>query len=192
MSEVTASGFVVSDLGASVGDKAPPFSLPCTRNVDAFDESVALTDFRGRWLILLFYPLDFSAVSHSELLSFDGRYEELSARNTELLAISTDSVYAHRTWVSLPRDRGGLFGLSFPLASDTTHAVSNAYGALVEEKGYAQRSTFIVDPKGIVRYSVTHDVSVGRSIDETLRVLGALAEGQPTFADWQPSFRPHG
>lgn len=186
MTEVTATGFVVGEMGASVGDKAPPFSLLCTRNIDAYEEPIGLADYRGKWLILLFYPLDFSPVSHSELLAFEAWSAELRTRNTELLAVSTDSVYAHRTWVSIPRDRGGLQGVSFPLAADTTHAVSRAYGALVEDKGYAQRATFIIDPKGVVRYAVTHDIAIGRSTQETLRVLGALALGAAVIADWQP------
>jgi peroxiredoxin (alkyl hydroperoxide reductase subunit C) len=186
MTQVTATGFVVGDVAAQVGDKAPPFSVPCIRGGDTAEQPLGLTDFRGKWIILLFYPHDFSPISQSELLAFEAVYEQLGARNTELIAISTDSLFAHRAWVALTPQQGGLGPVSFALASDSTQAVAQAYGALVDEKGHAQPATFIVDPKGVLRYSVTHDLAVGRSIRETLRVLGALATGAACLADWEP------
>lgn len=187
MARMTATGFVVSDAGARVGDKAPQFSLPCARCPDPTEGAVALTDYRGRWLVLLFYPFDFDPVSRSELLAFDAHAAELRAREVELLAISTDSSHAHRNWLKQSRDDGGIRDLAFALGSDTTHAVSSAYGVLTEEQGCAQRATFIIDPKGIVRHSVTYDTEVGRSSHEVLRVLGALGSGATTPADWQPT-----
>ena len=186
MTQMTATGFVVSDVGARVGEKAPQFSLPCARSLETLEQPVALSDYRGRWLVVLFYPLDFSRISASELIAFSDRSDELRVRNAEVLAISTDSVYAHRVWFGLSREQGGLGELRFPLASDSTHAVSRTYGVLIEDKGHAQPGTFIVDPNGVLRYAVVHDLAVGRSARETLRVLAALAHGGACPADWHP------
>jgi alkyl hydroperoxide reductase subunit AhpC len=187
MARMTATGFVVSDAGARVGDKAPQFSLPCARCPDPSEAAAALTDYRGRWLVLLFYPFDFDPISQTELLAFDAHAADLRAREVELLAISTDSTHAHRNWLKQARAEGGICDLVFALGSDSTHAVAAAYGVLMEEQGYAQRATFIIDPKGIVRHSVTYDTEVGRSSHEVLRVLSALGTGEAQAADWQPA-----
>ena len=186
MSQLTATGFVVGDGDARVGEKAPAYSLVASRSGAVAEEPVALTDFRGKWLVMIFYPLAFSPVSQSELVAFDRWAAPLRARSTELLAISTDSPLVHRAWLRLSPQEGGLHGLSFPLASDVTHAVAQAYGVMIEDQGHAQRATFIVDPKGVIRYTATHDLAVGRSTSETVRVLSALATGVDCFADWQP------
>lgn len=186
MTQMTATGFVVSDVSARVGEKAPQFSLPAARSLEAMEQPVALADYRGRWLVLLFYPLDFSRIGASELIAFSDRADDLHARNTELLGVSTDSVYAHRVWFGLSREQGGLGMLQFPLASDSTHAVSRAYGVLLEDKGHALPGTFIIDPNGVLRYAAVHDVAVGRSCRETLRVLAALGTGGACPADWEP------
>jgi peroxiredoxin 2/4 len=186
MTQMTATGFVVSDVSARVGEKAPQFSLPSARALDELEQPIALSDFRTRWLILLFYPFDFSRIGASELLAFGERAAELRERDADLLGISTDSTYAHRVWLSLSREQGGLGPLPFPLASDATHAVSRAYGVLVSDKGHARPGTFIIDPNGVLRYAAVHDLAVGRSCTETLRTLHGLASGGVCPADWQP------
>lgn len=103
-----------------------------------------------------------------------------------MLGVSVDSVYSHRAWINTPRDQNGLGHVEFPLASDITKEVSRAYGVLVEEEGVALRGLFIIDPEGIVRYAVVHDMNVGRSVDETLRVLEALQQGGLCPANWKP------
>ena len=165
-----------------VGQPAPGFEhLPSTKNVARLDEPVSLTDYAGRWLVLMFYPADFTAVSPSELLAFSRCAPELQELGAELLAISTDGVFCHQAFIEFVLGR-----VNFPLASDTTLSVSRAYGILREEEGTAQRALFIVDPGGVVRYEVVHDVDTGRSVEEVARVLAALVSEVPCAADWQP------
>ena len=171
---------------AKVGEPAPHFTMLSTKNIETLKETVSLEDYKGKWLILLFYPYDFSFVCPTEILALSDNYEEFKALNTEILAISTDSVYAHRAWLQTPEEDNGIQGTKFTLASDGTHEISEAYGVLVEEEGVALRGLFIIDPKGILQNSVIHNMDIGRSVDETLRVLEALQAGGLCAANWQP------
>lgn len=147
---------------------------------------MSLKDYASKWLILFFYPLDFTFVCPTEILAFSDRYEEFTALGVELLGVSVDSVYAHQQWLNTPRDRHGLGGLKYPLASDITKNVSHDYGVLIEEKGIALRGLFIIDPEGILQSATIHNLNTGRSVDETLRVLEALQSGGLCPADWRP------
>ncbi len=171
---------------AKVGEPAPYFEMRSTKNLDTLDEIVTLEDYKGKWLILFFYPYDFSFVCPTEILALSEQYEEFKALNADILGVSTDSAYSHRAWLQTPVEDNGIEGTSYPLASDTNHAVSEAYGVLVEEKGVALRGLFIIDPDGILQYSVIHNMDVGRSVDETLRVLEALQAGGMCGAGWEP------
>ncbi|RMG06040.1 MAG: peroxiredoxin [Acidobacteria bacterium] len=171
---------------AKVGKPAPDFDLPSTKNLETLSENVKLSDYKGKWLILLFYPLDFTFVCPTELTAFSDRIEELNAVGAEVLGISTDSVFSHRAWLRTPRDQNGIEGLKFPLASDVGGRLAAKYNILVEEKMVALRGLFIIDPEGILRYAVVHDLNIGRSVDETLRVLQALQTGGLCGADWRP------
>ncbi len=171
---------------AKVGQPAPYFEMLSMKNLDTLDEVVTLDEYKGKWLILFFYPYDFSFVCPTEILALSSRYEEFQALNTEILGVSTDSVYSHRAWLQTPEDENGIQGTKYPLASDNTHAVSEAYGVLVEEEGAALRGLFIIDPEGILQYAVTHNMNIGRSVDETMRVLEALQAGGLCGADWEP------
>lgn len=171
---------------AKVGKPAPDFDLPSTKNLETLSENVKLSDYKGKWLILLFYPLDFTFVCPTELTAFSDRIEELNAVGAEILGISTDSVFSHRAWLRTPRDQNGIEGLKFPLASDVGGRLAAKYNILVEEKMVALRGLFIIDPEGILRYAVVHDLNIGRSVDETLRVLQALQTGGLCGADWRP------
>lgn len=165
-----------------VGQPAPGFEhLPSTKNVARLDEPVSLKDYAGRWLVLLFYPADFASVSPSELLAFSRGAPDLEDLGGALLAVSADSVHCHQAFIEFVLGR-----LNFPLASDATLALSRAYGVAREGEGVAQRALFIVDPAGIVRYEVVHDLDTGRSVDEVVRVLAALASEVPCAADWRP------
>ncbi|HEX8719257.1 MAG TPA: peroxiredoxin [Pyrinomonadaceae bacterium] len=171
---------------AKVGQPAPDFDMPSTRNIEKLDENVKLSDYRGRWLALLFYPLDFTFVCPTELTSFSDRYDDFEGIGAAVVGVSTDSVHSHRAWLKTPRDKGGVEGLRYPLASDITKAVARDYGVLIEDKGVALRGLFVVDPEGTLRYAVIHDLNVGRSADETLRVIQALQTGGLCQADWRP------
>jgi peroxiredoxin (alkyl hydroperoxide reductase subunit C) len=171
---------------AKVGQPAPNFDMPSTKNIDKLNENVELNDYKGRWLVLLFYPLDFTFVCPTELTSFSDRYEDFEGIGAAVIGISTDSVHSHRAWLRTPRDKGGVEGLRYPLASDITKSVASDYGVLIEDKGVALRGLFVIDPEGTLRYAVIHDLNVGRSADETLRVIQALQTGGLCQADWRP------
>jgi len=171
---------------AMVGQPAPDFNMASTKNIEKLNENVELSDYNGKWLVLLFYPLDFTFVCPTELTAFSDRYNEFEGVGAEVIGVSTDSVYSHRAWLKTPRDKGGVEGLKYPLGSDATKGVSRDYGVLIEDKGIALRGLFVIDPEGILRYKVVHDLNVGRSAEETLRVIQALQTGGLCQAEWKP------
>ncbi len=171
-----------------VGKKAPDFDMPSTKDMKALKENVKLSDYKGKWLVLFFYPLDFTFVCPTEIKSFSDKYDEFKKAGAEILAVSTDSVYSHRAWIKDEKD--GLGAIKFPLASDITKDVSRDYGVLIEEKGIALRGLFIIDPDGVLQYQVVHALNVGRSSEETIRVLEALKMGGLCGADWKPGQKP--
>ena len=171
---------------AMVGQPAPDFEMASTKNIETLKETVKLSEYRGKWVVLLFYPLDFTFVCPTELTTFSDRYEDFEGIGADVIGVSTDSVYSHRAWLQTPRDKGGVEGLKYPLASDATKQVARDYGVLIEDKGIALRGLFVIDPEGILRYKVIHDLNVGRSADETLRVIQALQTGGLCQAEWKP------
>jgi peroxiredoxin (alkyl hydroperoxide reductase subunit C) len=171
---------------AQVGSTAPDFNMESTRNLERLDQPVKLSDYKGKWLVMFFYPLDFTFVCPTEIIAFSDATERFRAVGAEVLGISIDSKFVHRAWIKTPRDKNGLGELNFPLASDLTKEVSRRYGVLIEDKGIALRGLFIVDPKGTMQYSVVHNLGVGRSVDETLRVLQAFQTGELCPANWKP------
>ena len=171
---------------AKVGQPAPDFEMPSTRNIEKLDEPVKLSDYKGQWVVLLFYPLDFTFVCPTELTTFSDKYEDFEGVGAAVIGVSTDSVFSHRAWLHTPRDKNGVEGLRYPLASDITKQVSRDYGVLIEDRGVALRGLFVIDPEGTLRYAVVHDLNVGRSADETLRVIQALQTGGLCQAEWRP------
>jgi len=167
-----------------VGERAPAFRVGALRD-GRVDGEVALEEFRGRWLVLFFYPGDFTFVCPTELRALAGRAEEFRQREVAVVMVSTDSVYTHRAWTDAPTERGGVGPIPFPMASDPTRVVARAYDVLNEGAGTAQRATTIVDPDGRVRYQLVHDDAVGRSVDELVRVLDALRTGELCPVDWR-------
>ncbi|CAA9395087.1 MAG: Alkyl hydroperoxide reductase subunit C-like protein [uncultured Pyrinomonadaceae bacterium] len=182
----TATALAKEITTAKVGQPAPNFDLPSTKNIETLTENVKLADYAGKWLILLFYPLDFTFVCPTELTAFSDRIEELNGIGAEVIGISTDSVHSHRAWIKTPRDENGVAGLQYPLASDTGGRLARAYNILVEEENIALRGLYIINPEGILQYAVVHDLNIGRSVDETLRVLQGLQTGGLCSADWTP------
>jgi len=162
-----------------VGKEAPDFKMnTCKGDGSDFGE-VGLADYKGKWLVMFFYPLDFTVVCPTEITGYSKRIEDFAKEDAEILAISVDSVHSHKAWIN-----SSLGKVNFPIASDITKQVSSDYGVLIEEEGVALRGLFIIDPEGIVRYSVIHDNNIGRSVDETLRVLRALKTGGLCAVDW--------
>jgi alkyl hydroperoxide reductase subunit AhpC len=169
---------------------APDFHLPSTRAAGQEKPSVSLADFRGRWLVVMFYPRDFSLVCPTELTAMSRRIHEFRERGCEILAVSCDTLETHERWVRTPRAQGGLAGLTFALASDVGGTASRAYGVYLEYQHVALRGLFIIDPNGVLQYQVVHNVSVGRSTDEVLRVLAALQTGGLCPENWSQSSAP--
>ena len=170
-----------------VGKPAPSFQLDAVHDGDF--KQVALEDFRGRWLVLLFYPLDFTFVCPTELCAFSDRLQEFHALGAEVVGVSVDSHYTHLAWTQKPRNEGGVRGVRFPLLSDLSRKVGLSYGILNED-GVALRALVVVDPEGIVQHATVNNLSVGRSVDETLRVIQACQftreSGDVCPADWKP------
>lgn len=171
---------------AKVGQPAPYFDLASTKNIEKLDENVKLSDYAGKWLVLLFYPLDFTFVCPTELTAFSDRYEDFLGIGADIVGVSTDSAFSHRAWINTPRDKGGVEGLRYPLGADITGEVSKKYRVLLEDQGIALRGLFIIDPEGTLRYEVVHDLNIGRSVEETLRVIQALQTGGLCQAEWKP------
>lgn len=169
-----------------VGMKAPDFKMEAVRGSGDEFYTINLADYKGKWLVLFFYPLDFTFVCPTEITGMSHRTEEFKQANAEILGVSIDSIHSHKAWIKASREHGGLGVVNYPLASDITKEVSRNYGVLIEEEGIALRGLFIIDPEGVVRYSVIHDLNVGRSVGETLRVLQALQSGGLCPIDWQP------
>ncbi|MCL6442596.1 MAG: peroxiredoxin [Alicyclobacillus sp.] len=169
-----------------VGQPAPDFTMLSTKNLTTLEETVSLSDYRGKWLVLFFYPADFTFVCPTEIIAMNDRLQEFHDLDAEVLGVSCDSVHSHKAWIQTPRDANGLGGLDYPLAADFTKQVARAYDVLVEESGQALRGLFIIDPEGILRYQVVHYMNIGRSVDETLRVLEALQAGGLCPANWKP------
>lgn len=161
-----------------VGQPAPDFSLEGVSGKE-FKE-FALSDYQGQWVVLFFYPLDFTFVCPTEIIGFNDRYDEFKKLNAEILGASVDSKFSHLAWISKE-----LGSLNYPLLSDITKEVARDYGILIEQQGISLRGLYIIDPGGILRYELVHDLSVGRSVDETLRVLEALQTGELCPIDWK-------
>jgi alkyl hydroperoxide reductase subunit AhpC/predicted Ser/Thr protein kinase len=182
--EPETSRAAAGTIATLIGNPAPEFDLPCTRFTDPGRTRVNLADYRGRWLVLVFYPRDFSLVCPTELIGLSQRFDEFAARNCELLGVSCDSVESHERWIATPRSRGGLGGLAFPLASDVDGSAARAYGVFQAQDHLAVRGLFIIDPDGLVQFQVVHSLSVGRRSEEVLRVLAALQSGGLCREDW--------
>jgi peroxiredoxin (alkyl hydroperoxide reductase subunit C) len=171
---------------AKVGFPAPDFEMKTTADLESLSSTASLDDYKGRWLVLFFYPLDFTFVCPTEILGISDRLDEFKALNADVLGVSVDSVFSHKAWISTPLAQNGIAGVKYPLASDITKEVSAAYGVLLEDEGIALRGLFIIDPDGVLQYAVVHGLNIGRSVDEALRVLEALQTGGLCPVNWKP------
>src|SRR5579859_425148 len=162
-----------------VGQKAPEFSLEGVVGKGDF-KKFSLQDFKGKWVVFFFYPLDFTFVCPTEIQEFSKREGDFRKLNAVVLGCSVDSKYSHKEWIN-----GNLGQLTYPLLSDMNREVSRKYGALIEDSGFATRATFVVDPDGTLQYALYHNTNVGRSVNETLRVLEALQTGERCPAEWK-------
>ncbi|CAE7749358.1 PRDX3 [Symbiodinium microadriaticum] len=175
---------------------APTFKAKAVMNEQFIDVSLSQYIEQKQWTVLLFYPFDFTFVCPTELISFSEKADDFSAINTQVLAISTDSHHTHLAWSRTPRSDGGVGNLNIPLVADTSKDISRAYGVLVDDKdddmyGAALRGLFLVDPSGRIRSVQINDDAVGRSVEETLRLLKAFQhadahQGEACPASWVP------
>lgn len=175
-------------LAAEVAKPAPQFMGKAVVNGEFKD--ISLSDYNGKYLVLFFYPLDFTFVCPTEIIAFSDRAGEFRRINTEVVGVSVDSHFSHLAWINTPRKQGGLGQMNIPLLSDFNKTISRDYGVLLEDAGLALRGLFIIDPKGIVRQVTINDLPVGRSVDETLRLVKAFQfvekHGEVCPAGWQP------
>ncbi|XP_065828531.1 peroxiredoxin-4-like [Oscarella lobularis] len=173
---------------AQISKPAPHFEG--TAVVNGEFKEVKLTDFKGKYLVFFFYPLDFTFVCPTEIIAFSDRVKEFREINAEVVACSVDSPFTHLAWINTPRSEGGLGKVDIPILSDMTHQISKDYGVLLENQGHTLRGLFIIDDNGILRQITMNDLPVGRSVDETLRLVQAFqytdnhAEVCP--AGWKP------
>ncbi len=186
MSTATGTATENTPAIAKVGTPAPDFNMASTKNIETLGENVKLSDYKGKWLILLFYPLDFTGVCSTDLTHFSNRFDEFSSLNTEVLGVSTDSAHSHRAWLRMPKELNGIGEIKFPIASDAGGKLSRQYNILIEEPNISLRGLFIIDPDGVLQHASVNTPAIGRSVDETLRVLQALQSGGFCAADWQP------
>jgi peroxiredoxin (alkyl hydroperoxide reductase subunit C) len=172
-----------------VNKLAPDFSAKAV--VDkSIVENFRLSDFRGKkYVVLFFYPLDFTFVCPTELHAFQEKLKEFTDRHVEVIGVSTDSWFSHLAWLNLPRKQGGIEGVNYPLVSDFTKKIARDYDVLIEEEGVALRGLFLIDKNGIVQHQLVNNLPLGRSVDEVLRLVDALQftekHGEVCPANWQ-------
>lgn len=170
-----------------VGKPAPEFTLTAVYG-DNEIKPWSLAEHRGRYVLLFFYPLDFTFVCPSELIALDHRRAEFAKRNTEIIGISIDSEFTHLAWKNTPINQGGIGQVGYPLVADIKHSLCQAYG-VEDTDGTALRGTFLIDRTGVVQHQSVNNASLGRNVDELLRLIDALqfneANGDACPAGWQ-------
>lgn len=173
---------------ARVCQAAPDFTAMAVVNRQF--EQLTLSSYRGQYVVLFFWPLDFTFVCPTEIVAFSDRMEDFKKRGTVVLGVSVDSHFTHLAWQNVPRAEGGLGDISYPMVADQTHAISRSYGVLLEDKGIALRGLFLIDRDGLVRHMLVNDLPLGRSVDEAIRMVDALQffeeNGEVCPANWRP------
>lgn len=184
-----------------VGKKAPEFRASAVVEGSKIVENFSLEQFRGKYILLFFYPKDFTFVCPTELHAFQEKLGEFQSRNVQLVAASTDTEQSHWGWLQIPRNKGGIEGVTYPIVADTNKTISYNYGVLsgrwhldeedklqVDGELIAYRGLFLIDKEGIIRHQLINDLPLGRSVDETLRIIDALQHfeknGEVCPANW--------
>ena len=160
-------------MSTHVTKPAPDFTAVAVMGDNTFNENFSLSDYKGKYVVLFFYPLDFTFVCPSEIIAFDKAMEKFRAKNCEVIGVSIDSQFTHWAWKNTPVNEGGIGKISYPLVADLDKKISRQYGVLLDE-GIALRGTFLIDKEGIIRHAVLNDLPLGRSVDEALRMVDAL------------------
>lgn len=166
---------------------APDFKAKAVQN-GQFIEEFTLNQFRGKYVIFFFYPLDFTFVCPTELHAFQDKLAEFEKRNAQVVGCSIDSRFSHYAWLHTPKSKGGIEGVNYPLIEDLTKSIARDYGVLIPNEGIAFRALFLIDKEGIVRHQLVNDLPLGRSVDEVLRLLDGLIffenNGEECPANW--------
>jgi alkyl hydroperoxide reductase subunit AhpC len=168
---------------------APDFTAEAV--VGSEFKSLKLSDYRGKWVVLFFYPLDFTFVCPTEIVEYDAKLDEFKKIGAEVIGVSIDSKFSHLAWKQKARKEGGIGDIKYPLVADITKQISRDFGVLIDsgdDAGVALRGTFIIDPKGIIRQATVNDLPVGRNIDEAIRLVKAFQfnekHGEVCPANW--------
>jgi len=168
--------------------QAPDFTATAVMGDNSFKEDFKLSDYRGKYVILFFYPLDFTFVCPSEIIAFDKALDKFKEKNCEVIGVSIDSHFTHLAWKNTPLNEGGIGNIKYPLVADLNKTISRQYGVLLD-MGVALRGTFLIDKEGAVRHAVINDLPLGRSIDEALRMVDSLVfhetHGDVCPANWK-------
>lgn len=171
-----------------VGKQAPDFTATAVFGNNEM-KPLKLSEFKGKYVVMFFYPLDFTFVCPSELIAFDHRLDEFKQRGVEVIGISIDSQFTHLAWKNTPIEKGGIGQVQYPLVADVKHEICRAYDVEFEPAGVAFRGSFLIDKNGIVRHQVVNDLPLGRNVDEMLRMVDALQfteeHGEVCPAGWQ-------
>lgn len=170
-----------------VTQPAPDFSVTAVLPNNTFKEDFKLSDYRGKYVLLFFYPLDFTFVCPSEILAFNKAVGQFEDNNCQLIGVSIDSHFSHLAWKNTPVNEGGIGNINYPLVSDLNKSISRDYDVLLDA-GIALRGLFLIDKEGIVRHQVVNDLPLGRNVNEALRILHALQftekHGEVCPANW--------
>jgi alkyl hydroperoxide reductase subunit AhpC len=176
-------------MAVTIQKEAPDFTATAVKGREFVE--IKMSEMKGKYVVLFFYPLDFTFVCPTEIIAFDDVLEEFEKRNCEVVAVSVDSIFSHLAWQKTSRDAGGLGDVRFPIVADITKSISEDYGVLVhdgEDAGVALRGLFLIDKEGIVRHATINDLPIGRNTAEVLRVLDALQyvekHGEVCPANW--------
>lgn len=176
-------------MSIQVGKPAPNFKATAVMPDNSFKDDFSLEDYRGKYVVVFFWPLDFTFVCPTEILEFNKFLPEFEKRNTQVIGVSTDSQFSHLAWKNTPIEEGGIGNVQFPMVSDFTKEISKEYGVLVEEAGVALRGSFLIDKEGVLHHQVVNNLSLGRNIKEMIRMIDALQHfekyGEVCPADWE-------
>jgi peroxiredoxin (alkyl hydroperoxide reductase subunit C) len=171
-----------------IGKKAPEFKAPAVMPDNTINNEFSLADLKGKYVVLFFYPLDFTFVCPTEIIEFNRKLSEFKERGAEVVGVSVDSHFTHMAWKNTTVDNGGIGDIQYPLVADLTKNIARDFGVLLEEPGVAFRGTFLIDREGIVKHAVINDLGLGRNIDEELRMVDALKHheqyGEVCPANW--------
>ncbi len=157
-----------------VGKKAPEINAPAVMADGSINESFSLSDYKGKYIVLFFYPLDFTFVCPTELIAFSHRIDEFESRGVQVLGCSIDSHFTHQAWRNTAVENGGIGPVKYPLIADIKHQICRDYDVELDPAGVALRGSFLIDREGVVRHQVVNDLPLGRNIDEMLRMIDAL------------------